>query len=154
MVLALLTIIATFFGMEVITWFTHKYVMHGFLWFLHSDHHEPSIKKAEKNDFFFLIFAIPSWLCIMLGLMYGNLISTSIGFGILLYGISYVIVHEIFIHQRIKWFKKTNKPYFKAIRFAHKIHHKKIGKEDGECFGMLFVPYKYYQKSKQEKRRK
>jgi len=23
-------------------------------------------------------------------------------------------------------------------------HHKHFGKEDGECFGMLYVPFKYY----------
>ncbi|MFN7100963.1 MAG: beta-carotene hydroxylase, partial [Flavobacterium sp.] len=27
---------------------------------------------------------------------------------------------------------------------AHKMHHKHIGKEHGECFGMLIVPFKYY----------
>jgi hypothetical protein len=26
-----------------------------------------------------------------------------------------------------------------------KVHHKHLGKEeDGECFGMLFVPFKYF----------
>jgi beta-carotene 3-hydroxylase len=24
------------------------------------------------------------------------------------------------------------------------VHHKHLGKEDGECFGMLLVPMKYY----------
>jgi beta-carotene 3-hydroxylase len=24
------------------------------------------------------------------------------------------------------------------------VHHKRITKEDGECFGMLLVPLKYY----------
>ena len=26
----------------------------------------------------------------------------------------------------------------------HKIHHKHLGKKDGECFGMLVVPFKYF----------
>ena len=51
----------TFLVMECITWFTHKYVMHGFLWVLHKDHHQPKYKSIfEKNDTFFLVFAIPS----------------------------------------------------------------------------------------------
>ncbi|HBT09596.1 MAG TPA: beta-carotene hydroxylase, partial [Leeuwenhoekiella sp.] len=29
----------TFTIMEFMAWFTHKYVMHGFLWVLHRDHH-------------------------------------------------------------------------------------------------------------------
>ena len=151
MVLGIIIIGLTFLGMEGVAWFTHKYIMHGIGWFLHKDHHEPHNNTLEKNDFFFLIFAIPSWLCIMLGMMYKNDISVFIGYGIITYGICYVIVHEIFIHQRIKWLRKADKPYFKAIRYAHKIHHKHLGKEDGECFGMIFVPYKYYKKALQEK---
>ena len=34
----------------------------------------------------------------------------------------------------------------KAVRRAHKMHHKHIGKDEGECFGMLFVPFKYFKK--------
>jgi beta-carotene 3-hydroxylase len=26
------------------------------------------------------------------------------------------------------------------------MHHKHLGKDDGECFGMLFVPFKYFRK--------
>lgn len=150
MVLSIVVIGITFFGMEAVAWFAHKYVMHGIGWYFHKDHHVPHSKKTEKNDFFFLIFAIPSWLNIMLGLIYSNYICVYIGIGILLYGICYVIVHDIFIHQRLKFLRNANTSYFKAIRFAHKIHHKHIGKEDGECFGMLFVPRKYYIKAKNE----
>ena len=31
------TVIATFCFMEFIAWFSHKYIMHGFMWFLHKD---------------------------------------------------------------------------------------------------------------------
>ena len=64
--------------------------------------------------------------------------------GIFTYGLSYFVVHDIFIHQRFKIFKKTNSKYAKGLRRAHKIHHKNIHKEDGECFGMLWVPLKYF----------
>jgi beta-carotene 3-hydroxylase len=66
-----------------------------------------------------------------------------IGFGILAYGVAYFLVHEVFIHQRLKWFKNSNNAYLRAIRRAHKIHHKHLGKEEGACFGMLIVPIKY-----------
>ena len=62
-----LIVFLTFWFMEFMAWFTHKYVMHGFLWFLHDDHHNKEPGFFEKNDAFFLIFAVPSWLCIMLG---------------------------------------------------------------------------------------
>ncbi len=54
------------------------------------------------------------------------------------------MVHEIFIHQRFKLFSRTDSIYFRAIRKAHKVHHKHLGKEEGECFGMLMVPIKYF----------
>ena len=34
-VLYILVLVGTFVVMEGITWLTHKYVMHGFLWYLH-----------------------------------------------------------------------------------------------------------------------
>ena len=143
-------IAATFVLMEFVAWATHKYVMHGFLWNLHSDHHRKDhYNVLERNDTFFLIFAIPSMLFFILGSLKG--LHTPwlwIGLGILLYGIAYFLVHEVFIHQRIRWFKRTRNPYLLAIRKAHKVHHKHLQKEHGECFGMLIVPLKYYREAK------
>lgn len=143
-------VLFTFILMEGITWLTHRYVMHGFLWYLHKDHHQPEPGFFEKNDAFFLIFAIPSWLCIMLGLQNGNYIAAAVGFGIALYGIAYFIVHEVIIHQRFKWFTRSNNIYIKAIRRAHKMHHKHLGKEEGESFGMLWVAKKYWDMVKKD----
>jgi beta-carotene 3-hydroxylase len=136
--------------MEGITWLTHKYVMHGFLWYLHEDHHQKGKGFFEKNDAFFLIFAIPSWLCIMLGSMHQNYVSVSIGAGIAMYGAAYFIVHEVIIHQRFKWFSRSNNRYVSVIRWAHKMHHKHIDKADGESFGMLVVAKKYWEKVKRD----
>jgi len=44
----------------------------------------------------------------------------------------------------LSFFKKANNWYAKGVRRAHKIHHKNIGKEKSECFGMLVVPLKYF----------
>ncbi len=139
-----------FLLMEVVTWLTHKYIMHGFLWYLHEDHHQKGKGFFEKNDAFFLIFAIPSWLCIMLGSMHQNYISVSIGAGIAMYGAAYFIVHEVIIHQRFKWFSRSNNRYIKVIRWAHKMHHKHLDREEGESFGMLWVAKKYWDKVKRD----
>ena len=136
--------LATFCIMEPITWLTHRYVMHGFLWFLHEDHHRKRKGFFEKNDAFFLIFAIPSWLCIMLGSMAQAYWVVAIGSGITLYGFAYFLVHEIIIHQRFRLFTRTSNRYIRAIRRAHKMHHKHLDKEDGESFGMLIVGRKYW----------
>lgn len=140
----------TFCAMEGVTWVTHKYVMHGFLWFLHEDHHNPRKQFFEKNDAFFFIFAIPGWLCIMLGSMQQAWWVVSIGAGIAMYGVAYFLVHDIIIHQRFRLFRRSNNRYVKAIRWAHKMHHKHLNKEDGESFGMLFVAKKYWKKVKQD----
>lgn len=134
--------------MEFVAWFTHKYVMHGLLWMLHKDHHQTEPGFFEKNDAFFLIFAVPSMVLIMLGVLNGNDIRLFIGAGIALYGFAYFFVHDIFIHQRFKFFRKSENIYMRAIRKAHKMHHKHLGKEEGECFGMLLVPFRYYKEAK------
>ena len=143
----ILILIFTFFGMEFMAWFTHKYVMHGFLWSLHKDHHQPEKGWFEKNDSFFLFYATISTLLFLSWAEGWFEYGLAMGLGILFYGMAYFAVHDIFIHQRLKWFKKSNHPYFRAIRKAHKVHHKHLGKEEGECFGMLVVPWKYYKEA-------
>jgi beta-carotene 3-hydroxylase len=149
LVIQILIVIATFFFMEFMAWFTHKYVMHGKGWYFHRDHHQVQPGFFEKNDVFFLIFAIPSWLFIMYGMIHGNDWKLFVGIGIALYGICYFLVHDVFIHRRFDWFKHTDNIYFRAIRKAHKVHHKHLDKDEGECFGMLIVPLKYFREAQQ-----
>ena len=55
----LITLIVTFIFMEFIAWFSHKYIMHGFLWSWHKDHHIKNHKSwFERNDLFFLFYAL------------------------------------------------------------------------------------------------
>lgn len=143
--------IGAFVGMEVMAWATHKYIMHGMMWYFHRDHHQAEPGFFERNDVFFLIYAIPSWLCIMLGLMYKTYPAVWFGAGIAAYGLCYFLVHDVFIHRRFSWFRNTDSSYFAAIRKAHKVHHKHLGKEHGECFGMLWVPLKYYREARKAK---
>ncbi|WP_435137062.1 sterol desaturase family protein [Formosa sp. A9] len=145
-VLYIVITLATFVIMEVITWLTHKYVMHGFLWYLHEDHHQPKYPHIfEKNDAFFVIFALPSIALFYFGVHPQLNVLFFFGLGILLYGIAYFLIHDVLIHQRFKWFKNTKNKYLLGLRKAHKVHHKHLGKEQGECFGMLYVPKKYHQ---------
>jgi beta-carotene 3-hydroxylase len=134
--------------MEFVAWFTHKYVMHGLLWNLHDDHHNKDVEAFfEKNDSFFLIFAVPSFLLILTGTLNNLDFKFWIGIGIAAYGLAYFLVHDIFIHQRFNIFRNSDNVYLRAIRKAHKVHHKKLSKEDGECFGMLLVPFKYFREA-------
>lgn len=140
-----LIVLGVFVSMEGATWLIHRYIMHGFLWILHRDHHDHSHDgQLERNDWFFFIFASPAIGLLYLGVQQDFSYWFFIGLGISLYGMAYFFVHDIFIHQRAKIFTKTKNPYFLAIRRAHKQHHKHLGKEDGECFGFLWVPVKYF----------
>jgi len=140
-----LAALTAFVAMECVAWLAHKYLMHGFLWSLHRDHHKKDhYGFFEKNDYFFLIFGVPGIALIIWGSLDGYGLKFWTGVGISLYGMAYFFVHDIFIHQRFKVLRHSDSLYFRAIRRAHKMHHKHLGKEDGECFGMLWVPLKYF----------
>ncbi|MFN0032034.1 MAG: sterol desaturase family protein [Flavobacteriales bacterium] len=145
--ISILITISTFILMEGVTWCTHKFVMHGLMWYFHEDHHNPSSSFFEKNDAFFLIFAIPSFLLMLFGAQAYFDFRFFIGLGVLFYGVAYFLVHDVLIHQRFNWFNRTDNIYFRAIRKAHKVHHKHLDRHDGECFGMLFVPIKYFREA-------
>lgn len=139
--------IGTFLLMEFMAWFTHKYVMHGFLWSLHSDHHKKDHDSWwERNDFFFIFYAAVSIGFFLAWKNQDFWVGLPIGAGIFAYGLTYFFVHDIFIHQRFKLFRDANNWYARAIRRAHKMHHKHTGKDKGESFGMLIPPLKYFKK--------
>ena len=141
----ILIFLGTFFIMEFNAWFTHKYIMHGFLWSLHKDHHKKDHDSwFERNDAFFIFYAVVSMVCFYLWNYEGVWYALPIGLGILVYGMAYFIVHDIFIHQRFKWLRNIDNKYARGVRRAHKIHHKHLGKHKGENFGMLIVPLKYF----------
>lgn len=140
----------TFLGMELVAWAAHKYLMHGALWIWHEDHHNPHRHEGrffEKNDLFFLVFAIPSATAYIIGLSTPGFFGlTFVGIGISIYGLVYFLIHDVYIHRRFKWFKQLDTKYSRAILRAHGAHHAKTSKEDGESFGLLWVDSKYYQK--------
>lgn len=145
----ILVYLTAFCMMEFMAWFTHKYIMHGFLWSLHKDHHLKDHESWwERNDAFFLFYAAVSIGCLIAWQYYGFWAGMPIGLGIFSYGVTYFLVHDIFIHQRFKMFRNANNWYAKGIRRAHKIHHKQLSQKDSQCFGMLLPPLKYFKTKK------
>lgn len=135
--------------MEFVAWFAHKHVMHGWLWDWHEDHHKPHYEKEgffEKNDLFFLVFAIPSAATYIIGSSTPHFWVFFIGVGISIYGFIYFLIHDVYIHQRFKWFRQLDNKYSRAILRAHGAHHATHTKEAGESFGLLVVDKKYYGK--------
>ncbi len=144
--------LAAVVAMEFMAWFTHKYVMHGLLWSWHEDHHKPHHEEGqffEKNDLFFLVFAIPSAFCYITGLSTDHFWLLFVGIGISIYGVIYFLIHDVYIHQRFKWFRQLDSKYSRAILRAHGAHHAKQTKEGCESFGLLVVDSKYFKKRSQ-----
>lgn len=137
-------VLGTFFFMEGVAWFTHKYIMHGILWSWHRSHHVKHPHTLERNDLFALVFSIPSIALIVIGYEVESIPWLKfVGFGILGYGIFYFVFHDIIVHRRIKIPFKTKSQYMKRIMNAHYVHHTVHSKEGAEAFGFLYAPKKY-----------
>jgi beta-carotene 3-hydroxylase len=145
----LLLVLVSFFFMEFIAWFSHKYVMHGFLWSVHKDHHirlKPKDSFFEKNDLFIVIYAFPAMILIMLGFASGNYYLVSIGAGFTIYGITYFLIHDVLIHHRFPHNLTITGGYLAALIRAHQAHHAPRHISDFESFGLLVFPRRYLNK--------
>ncbi len=142
-----LLFLGTFIFMEFAAWSLHKYVMHGFLWSLHEDHHTPNKQRWwQKNDAFAIFFAVPSFLSILFGSYWADPHWATFGYGIMAYGVAYFFIHEVVIHRRLR-FLQLNQWYFRAVVRAHRDHHANRFKEEGRNFGMLVVPVHYFRQA-------
>jgi len=130
--------------MEYVAWLMHRYVMHGFLWVLHEDHHRPRSRGFQKNDLFALFFSGIAVSLFLVGDLTGVFYFTSTAIGVTLYGIGYVLFHDIMFHRRVKGIRiKAGSPYLKRIVHAHSVHHQNSGRTKGIAFGFLYAPAKY-----------
>jgi beta-carotene 3-hydroxylase len=128
-----------FVSMEGVAWFLHKYVMHGFGWYLHEDHHRFTGKRFQKNDLFGLFFGVISFILILTGVLSRLDVKFAVGVGIMLYGIGYFMVHDIFFHRRIRISYRPRSEYMKRVLNAHAIHHQKSTAHTGVNFGFLYA---------------
>jgi beta-carotene 3-hydroxylase len=130
-------VLATVIGMELWAWYAHKYIMHGWGWAWHRDHHEPHDNTLEKNDLFAVVFGSFAAFLFIVGSLWSDLLWW-IAVGITLYGVIYTLVHDGLVHQRyFRWVPKRG--YAKRLVQAHKLHHATVGKEGGVSFGFVFA---------------
>ena len=155
MVNVLLLMISYFF-MELVAWSNHKYVMHGFLWKWHKDHHQRDHQNTlplktednrfEKNDLFFLVYAIPAILLMIVGFTIDSYSLVFISLGISLSGFTYFVIHDVIIHKRlhIPFLEKPSNNFIKAIIKAHTAHHWPKNKNDFHNYGLLIFPFRFF----------
>ena len=138
-----LVIVATIAVMEGVAWASHKYIMHGWGWGWHRDHHERHDGVFEKNDLYAVVGAAMSIAMFVWGSEWvlGSRAwppATWIALGILGYGILYTLAHDGLVHQRyFRWVPKSG--YAKRLVQAHKLHHATASKEGGVSFGFLIA---------------
>ncbi|MEE4200379.1 sterol desaturase family protein [Erythrobacter sp.] len=123
--------------MEFFAWFAHKYIMHGFAWGWHRDHHEPHDNTLEKNDLFAVVFGTVNAAMYIFGALYWDALWWA-ALGINLYGVVYAVVHDGMVHQRFGRYVPKN-AYAKRLVQAHRLHHATIGKEGGVSFGFVLA---------------
>ena len=140
-VASILLFAATAVFMEFMDWTTHKYIMHGFLWVLHRDHHRPASHGLQRNDLFALFFAAISITLILVGLNRGWTPLYASGFGMALYGMGYIAFHDLLFHRRIRAISyHPRSTYMKRIFRAHRAHHRNPRKHGGTSFSFLYAP--------------
>ena len=136
--------------MEGVAWFTHKYVMHGFLWVWHEDHHRPRGLGFQKNDLFAVFFSLIAIGFFLAGHLLRLVPLTSAGIGITLYGIGYVLFHDIMFHKRLRGIRiPARTSYLKGIVHAHVVHHRGAGRTGGTSFGFLYAPPRFRKEGSQ-----
>ena len=143
--------LATFAFMEFWAWFMHRFVQHGPLWVLHRSHHvRPSPRPFERNDLFFIVYGSLSAVLFMTG-QNGQRWWFWVGVGIATYGTVYFFVHDVLIHGRLRFWKKSDNVYLRALNMAHKMHHKTQDRDGSVEFGLLWVSPRYLQLARQKK---
>lgn len=143
MMMAVVFLLLGFAAMELAGWAIHKYLMHGPLWAIHKTHHQPSKSFFELNDLFSLVFGGVAVILIFLGVDEFDY-RFWLGVGISLYGLLYFILHDVWVHRRLKWFGKPHNSFLKGIFKAHQAHHRTNQRDDAESFGLFFVPKKFF----------
>lgn len=129
----------TIIAMEPLVALTHRYVMHGWGWAWHRDHHEPGHKHLERNDLFAVFGAALSIFVFAVAGNAGHWLFW-VALGMTVYGVLYALLHDGLVHRRypIGWTPESG--YVRRLIEAHHLHHAVREKEGGVSFGFLYAP--------------
>ena len=117
--------------MEFWAMFVHGRVWHRLLWFAHRSHHETREGAFEGNDVFAVIHALFAMTLIIAGIHHAPVwgwvgeMMAAVGFGMTTFGVSYFVIHDGFIHQRLPVAFLGRFSAIPRIRTAHLVHHQR-----------------------------
>ncbi|MDB5677557.1 sterol desaturase family protein [Sphingomonas bacterium] len=139
--IGILLFVATVAAMEGVAYVAHRWVMHGFGWFLHESHHRPRSGNWELNDLYAVIFALPSIVLLLGGVQLGWWPGfVWVGAGIAAYGAIYFGFHDVIVHRRVATRYLPKSAYMKRIVQAHRLHHAVETRHGTVSFGFLWAP--------------
>ena len=106
----------------------HGMVWHGPLFFMHGSHHAPARGRFEWND---VLSALHAPIAIAL-VLYGCRASPGVareacfgvGLGMTFFGIAYFVVHDGFVHGRLRVEFLSKYKYFRRLKVCHQAHHR------------------------------
>lgn len=100
--------------MEGVTRLLHRFVINGFGWSLHEDHHRYTEGSLQKNDTFAGILSLLTFMLIFINARELNILFR-IGLGVAIYGLGYFVFHYVWFHKKIKTKYKPKSSYMKKI---------------------------------------
>ncbi len=114
-------------AMEPLSAAVHRYIGHGPGWVLHRSHHDGPVAGPELNDVIpaasaaatVALFAYGQW---GRGRKASRLL-TPIAAGATLYGVTYALIHDLYIHRRLSLLP-AHVPWLEPFRAAHEAHHR------------------------------
>jgi beta-carotene 3-hydroxylase len=121
-----------FIAMEGVSYATHRWVMHGFGMRWHRSHHLPPKGRLERNDAFPLLFSLIGLGMFRVAFLTATTWLFWLGSGVAAYGLCYMLVHDVYIHRRLRC-PIEDRRALDWLRDSHEIHHL----YGGEPYGML-----------------
>lgn len=132
---ALVALVAT----EPAAALAHRRAMHGRAWRWHRCHHRPPAGTVEANDLFPLVFAAATVAAMGVGSVVEPLaVLLWAGAGITAYGGLYLVVHDLYLHQRLGTLPGARSRYVRWVARAHAVHH--LGGREPFGFLLPVVP--------------
>jgi beta-carotene 3-hydroxylase len=127
-------------AMELWAQLLHHRLWHGPLWSLHESHHRDRDGWFERNDVFAVFHAGVAIGLILLGCVgpVGWLREAAFGWGLGMtaFGLSYLLVHDGLVHERLPVGFLERIPYLRRVAAAHRAHHR----TGAHPYGMFLGP--------------
>lgn len=134
-----LGLVLGFVVMEWVAYASHRWIMHGSMWFLHRSHHQKRTGLFEANDWFGVAFSLISIGLIWFG-KNGHPFVMGLGFGLAVYGLGYLLMHDLLTHCRFGRVLIPRNAYLQRLVKAHRIHHSRDVQDGKRNFGFLWPP--------------